>query len=256
MIIKNKAEYKAIKSTAKLSVDILASIRDSLRPGIFPIELDNLALDLCREHGVKPSFARVPGYNFNSCISVNEDVLHGIPSSDRRIESGDLVKIDFGIVKDGYYTDHCYTFSMGEPTAENKRLIQTGKLAVESSIKQALSNNTTGDIGNTMQTIAEMAGYNVLKQYVGHAVGRSLWEDPQIPAYGEPGDGDVLQDGTVVCLEAQVVAGSDQVYIKNDGWTITTRDRQPGVMFEYMVIVRDKNPEVITDTRDWETVID
>lgn len=255
MIIKNDSDYKGIRSAAKLSVDILSRLRDNLKVGVLPIDLDKLALELCDKHGVIPAFSTVPNYDYNSCISVNEDVLHGIPSDSRPIEEGDLVKIDFGVVNNGFYTDHCYTFSMGNPSEENERLISTGKLAVESSIDKAVAGNFTGDIGYTMQTISELAGYNVLKQYVGHAVGRSLWEDPQIPAYGEQGQGDVLVKDLVVCLEAQVVTGSDEVYIKDDEWTIATKDGSKGVMFEYMVIVGEDEPEVITDTRDWQTVI-
>jgi methionyl aminopeptidase len=186
---------------------------------------------------------------------VNEEILHGIPSNTRKMQSGDVVKLDFGIIYNGYYTDHCYTFILGEPSEEDLRLVQTSKKATESAMMMAIHGNRIGDIGSVMHSIAQKQGYDVLKDYVGHGIGKHLHEDPDVPAYGIAGHGEILKEGMALCIESQVVSGTDLTITQPNGWTIISADGKKASMFEYMVIVRQQKPEVLTKMEDWPIVI-
>jgi len=258
MIVKSQAELATYKKATQLSKQILSQLRDAIKPGIYPIELDNLAGELCKQHGVKSSFKGVVNgnltYNFNSCISVNDEILHGIPSNQRRIQVGDLIKVDFGIIYQGFYTDHCFTVGVGKASVEDLKLLKVGREAVLNAVKLAKPGNKTGDLGYAMHSTAYKAGFDTLKQYVGHGIGRGLHEYPEIPAFGKPGSGKKLKKNMIVCVECQVVTGKDRVYIENNGWTVKTNDGGKGVMFEYMVRV-DKKPEILTQTQDWSLIV-
>jgi methionyl aminopeptidase len=239
-------------------MQILRELHDSVKPGMSAKKLDEKAQALCKKfdveaafHGVQGITAPFPGY---SCISVNEQVLHTIPGN-RVFEEGDLVKIDFGIVKDGYYTDHCVTVGVKSLSPENEHLLRVGKLAVESAALKAALNTRVGILGDTMQSIVELAGYNVLKDYVGHGIGKSLHLPPEIPAYGHPKSGALIREGEVLCVEAQVVAGEDEVMTLDDDWTIVTVDGSNSVMFEYMVLIENGEGVILTDTRDWPVIV-
>ncbi len=249
-VIQNEIEYKLIKEATRISTEILKKIKDATKIGVSAAQLDELAGQLCEEYEVKPSFLGVPGpkgpYQNNICISTNDEILHTIPTEDRVFQSGDIVKLDFGIIYKGFYTDHCVTVGLGELTDDEKRLIETGKLCIESGIKQAIKGNTVGDISNALQTVADLAGFEYVTTYVGHGIGRSLHLSPEIPAYGEKGTGKKLQEGMVLCIENQITLGSSALKLDSDGWTLKTKDGSKGVMFEHMVIVRDGKAEVIT----------
>lgn len=258
MIIKSQAELATYKKATKLSTKILSQLRDAIKPGVYPIELDKLAGNLCKKNHVKPAFKGVANgnltYNFNSCISINDEILHGIPSNKRRIQKGDLVKIDFGIIYQGFYTDHCFTVGVGSVSDEDQKILKIGREAVLKAVKLAKPGNTTGDLGHAMHSTACKADFDTLKQYVGHGIGKSLHEEPQIPSFGQTGSGSKLKKNMIICVECQVVSGSDQIYIENNDWTVKTTDGNKGVMFEYMVRV-DKKPEILTQTREWPLVI-
>jgi methionyl aminopeptidase len=258
MIIKTKQELQKYQDIAKSSVEIMSVVKAAIAPGITTAELDDLAGKAMSSIDAEPAFKHVKGYKdefgYNVCICINDVALHGRPSS-RKLEVGDVIKLDLGIKKDGYYTDHCYTFSLGEPDNEDKRLIETTKLAVETAAQKAIVGNTTGDIGFTMQSIAKMGGFDVLKNYVGHGIGHSLHESPEVAAYGTPGYGTKLKEGMVITIEAQVFPGSDATYIAKNGWDVIMKDHKKVAMFEYMVVVAKNKPIVLTDNRSWETTI-
>ncbi|MBU2543212.1 type I methionyl aminopeptidase [Patescibacteria group bacterium] len=258
MIIKSPNELIAYKKAAKISTQIMAQLRDAMKPGLYPIELDRLADKLCKKYQVKSAFRGVTHnqltYNFNSCISVNDEILHGIPNDQRAIRGGDLVKIDFGIIYKGLYTDHCFTVGIGKIAKKDQRLLEIGRQAVLNAVELAKPGNRTGDLGYVMHNTAYRAGFDTLKQYIGHGIGHSLHESPAIPAYGQPNMGEELKKNMIICVECQVVAGSDLVYIENNGWTVKTKDGEKGVMFEYVVRV-DKKPEILTQTQDWPLVV-
>jgi len=258
MIIQNDQELKTYQKGVDLAMKILLQLNHSLKPGILPIDIDQLAFKLCGQHHVKPAFFGTGGkhanYQHAACISVNDIAVHGIPSRTEVFKIGDIVKIDFGIIYQGFYTDFCVTVGLKQLTPAQTKLIQVAKKAVRDSISQAIPGNTTGHLGSIMHSVAKKSGFDVLKQYTGHGIGKTLHDSPVIPAHGTPGQGELLQPGMVICLEAQLVSGSDQVEVDEDGWSVKTVDHGLVAMFEYMVVVQDK-PLVLNPTFDWPIIV-
>ncbi len=254
MIIKNPKDELLIREATDISVEILAEIGRNIKEGVTPLELDNLMGDLCLEYGVKPSFKTVDDYKYNSCISVNDVAVHGIPKN-IPLKKGDLVSIDIGIIYKGYFTDHCWTWSVGTPSKQNAKLLEAGRAAVENAVAKAVVGNHTGDLGYEMEKEAKNNGFNIIKIFVGHGVGKSLHEHPDIPAFGKRGEGDLLVDGMVVCVECQVVDDTGHIYTDKDEWSVHTEHGGNSVMFEYMVIVRKSEPVILTNTLDWGVVV-
>lgn len=250
MIVTKAKEERTLRKAAEISVNILRILGEHISEGVTPLELDMKAGMLCREYGVKAAFRRVDGYNFNTCISVNDVAVHGIPK-DVPFEKGDLVSIDFGIIYKGMYTDHCWTWCAGEAKKEDLKLLEAGRRAVENAVSKAVVGNRTGDLGYEMEFEAKRNGYNTLKMFVGHGIGKTLHDDPEIPAYGKKDTGDLLVDGMVICVECQVVDDTDDFSIDEDGWSVRTVNGGKSVMFEYMVIVRKDSPTILTDTVNW-----
>jgi methionyl aminopeptidase len=254
--VKTPEEIVIIKEATQISMQILAALRAATTIGTNAGEIDDLAGQLCKQHNVTPAFLGVGKkknpFPANICVSINSEVLHAIPTREKVFKDGDLVKLDFGIVHQGYYTDHCITLGLGNVSGADQKLINIAKLAIESAANMAIAGAHVGDLGHTMQSIVAMAGFDVLKGFVGHGIGKSLHEEPEIAAYGVPNTGPQLLKNQVLCVEAQVVAGQEDVYVEKDGWTIKTADGRKSVMFEYMVLVGDKKPEILTDTRGWD----
>jgi len=254
MIIKTDQELAAYKEAGKKSTRILRQLFDACKEGVTSAEIDALADELCQKEGVKASFRGVGPknnrYQWATCISVNE--VHGIPQ-DKPFEKGDLVKVDFGIIdQSGLYTDHCFTKSIGEPNEEDLRLMKVTRKAIQAAAKKAVVGNRVGDLSHTMQSIVEEAGFSVAKEFVGHGIGRGLHDEPQIPAWGRANAGRPLEEGMVLCVEAQVMASeNDDLYIEDDGWTVKSEDGAKSAMFEYMVVVKRGRPVFLTPTMDW-----
>lgn len=246
------AKYQAV---GKKSAEILWQLWEATLEGVTPLEIDHLAERLCQKYGVSSAFKGVGSkknpYRHVTCINVNDGVVHGIPST-IPLQKGDLVKVDFGIVDDGFYTDHCFTKSIGEPSSEDLRLMNVARQAVQNAARQAIAGNQVGDLGFTMQSIAEKAGFCTVKEFVGHGIGFTMHDEPQIPAWGQKGKGLTLKRGQVLCVEAQVIASADDgVYMAEDGWTILSESGAKAAMFEYMVVVQEKKPVFLTQTLDW-----
>lgn len=251
MVVNKQKDIETFKEGASISVHILKKLGESIKEGVTPLELDEMAGMLCRESKVKPSFKRVKGYNFNTCISVNDTAVHGIPK-DIPLQFGDLVSIDFGIIYKGFNTDHCWTWSVGKPNKENEKLLIAGRQAVENCIPLAVTGNHTGDLGHEMERVAKENGFNILKMFVGHGIGKNLHDYPDIPAYGNKGTGTTLVTGMVICVECQVVNDTGKVYVDSDGWSAKTENGGNSVMFEYMLIVDNEKPIILTNTLDWD----
>ena len=254
MIIKKPKEEKILREAGEISVEILSKLRDMVKEGVTTLEIDEYAGELCKEYGVKAAFKEVDGYHFNTCISVNDVAVHGLPNKDV-LKKGDLVSIDFGIIYKGYMTDHCWTWSIGKPDEKKKKLLESGRRAVENAMEKAVVGNRTGDLGFEMENEARSNGFNILKVFVGHGIGKGLHEYPDIPAFGKKGTGELLVDGMVVCVECQVVDDTGKVFTDEDGWSAKTERGGDSVMFEYMVIVKKDCPVILTDTRDWGVVV-
>lgn len=249
-IITTKEDYKILKEATAISVKILKELRNNVKIGVSAKFIDDLAFQLCQDNGVEPAFNGVEGiitpFWGNICISTNDEILHAIPLEKRIFKSGDIVKLDFGVVYKGYYTDHCVTVGVGELSKVEDALIKTAKLCIDTALKKAIVGNTIGDISNVMQNIAELGGFDYVTTYCGHGIGKSLHLAPEIPSFGEPGEGDKLVDGMVICIENQITIGDSDLKLSQDGWTLKTIDGSKGAMFEHMVIVRSGKPEVLT----------
>lgn len=254
MIIKKPKEEKILREAGEISVEILSKLRDMLKEGVTTLEIDDYAGKLCHKYGVKPAFKEVDGYHFNTCISINDVAVHGLPNG-YVLKKGDLVSIDFGIVYKGYMTDHCWTWCLGKPDEKKKKLLESGRRAVENAMEKAVVGNRIGDLGFEMEDEARSNGFNILKVFVGHGIGRGLHEYPDIPAFGKRGTGELLVEGMVICVECQVVDDTGKVFTDKDGWSERTERGGDSVMFEYMVIVKKDCPVVLTDTRDWGVVV-
>ncbi len=260
MIVKTKEEKQNYRNAAMISTDIIKKMSEELKVGVLPSDIEKYCWNLCESHNVEPAFYGVvqtgnPPFPASCNINVNDEILHAIPSSTRKLQKGDVVKIDFGIKTQGIFTDHCYTFIIEKGSEEDMILVKNAKLATETAMKQAVAGNKTGDLGYTMESISQLAGFEVLKNYVGHGIGKTLWERPQLPAYGLKGKGEVLEEGMVLCIECQLTKGSDETYIDNDGWTIKTVSGEKGAMFEYMVIVGKDKPEILTPMQNLEIIL-
>ena len=255
MTIKRPKEEKLIREAASISMKILFELGQNVRKGVKTIEIDELANSLCKDYKVKPAFREVPGYFNTTCISVNDEILHGIPNEDDILKVGDLVKIDFGIIHKGYNTDHCWTFAVEEVSKKDMKLLKASKEATENAVRKAVSGNYTGDLGYEMNRAAKKYNYNIIKEYVGHGIGKNLHEYPDIPSFGRRGRGELLKDGMVICVECQVVDGSGDTFIESNGWTVRSQEGGKAGMYEYMVIVRDSEPEILTPMFDWPVII-
>lgn len=254
MTITRAKDERLIREAADISKNILKELGEAIQEGTTTLEIDELAGYLCKRYAVQPAFKRVDGYNFNTCISVNDVAVHGIPTN-KPLRKGDLVSIDFGIIHRGFYTDHCWTWSIGKPSPMNEKLLKAGRDAVENAVNQAVTGNYTGDLGYEMEKAAKDKGFNVMRMFVGHGIGKTLHARPDIPAYGKKGTGELLVDGMVLCIECQVVDDTGEVVIDEDRWSAKTENGGNSVMFEYMIIVRKDYPDILTDTRDWDTVV-
>ncbi len=259
MIIKNKKELRRYKEVCDLSIEILGKIKSFVKVGITTLDIDEYASRLCKEYNVEPAFRGVkvgnaPGYEYTTCISLNDTVVHGIPSEEE-IKEGDIVKVDFGILKNGFYTDHCFTVGITPLSDEEKKFIQESRNAIVLGVKKAFLGNTIGDIGQAIESHAKKHGYSVVREFVGHGIGHSLHDLPNIPAYRGMGENEELKKGSVLCIEAQIVNGDPTICTCDDQWSVKTKSKDKACMFEYIVMVDKKKPKILTNTVDWELFV-
>lgn len=245
-VVKTKFELDQLRQAGRITAEIVEALGQMVRPGVSAGDLERRAWELCRENGVEPSFFGYQGYAYATCISVNDEVVHSLPTDDKIFAEGDLVKVDFGAIYNGYRADHCRTFGAGKLSDQHAKLLQVGKEATDNAVAVARAGNTIGDVSWQMQSTAQAAGFDVVKMYIGHGIGKKMHEPPEIPAYGEPGQGVKLQENMVLCVECQVVEGSDGIKHDTDGWTARTKDGGWAVMFEQMIRVTSGEPEILS----------
>ena len=244
---KTPAEIELMRESAQLVSKTLAEAAKVLKPGVTTLQLDKLIAEFIRDNGAVPSFLNYRGYPFASCISVNEVVVHGFPN-DRALQAGDIISIDIGVIKKGYHGDHAYTFAVGDPGAEIMQLIRVTKESLYKGIEKAVAGGRVGDISYAIQEHTEKKyGYGVVRELVGHGLGRHLHEDPQVPNYGRRGTGAKLKEGLVLAIEPMINLGKKEVYTERDGWTVRTVDHQPSVHFEHDVAIRKNKPDILSD---------
>jgi methionyl aminopeptidase len=218
-----------------------------LRPGITTLELDKRIGEFIRDNGAIPSFLNYRGYPFNSCTSVNDVVVHGFPNKNE-LKEGDIVSIDIGVIKENYHGDHAYTFAIGGPGADILQLIQVTKESLYKGIEKAIAGNRVGDISFAIQEHTEKKfGYGVVRELVGHGLGKQLHEDPQVPNYGRRGSGQKMKEGLVLAIEPMINLGRRDVYTESDGWTVRTVDHKCSVHFEHDVCIQKNTADILSD---------
>lgn len=243
--LKTEEEIELLRESNLLVGRTLAAVAERIAPGVNTIELDKMAEEFIRSHGAVPSFLGYSGFPNSLCISINDVVVHGIPS-DYVLKEGDIVSVDCGVYKNGFHGDSAYTFAVGEISDEKRRLMITTKESLYKGIEAAVAGNRVGDIGHAVQTYCEDRGYSVVRDLVGHGVGRNLHEEPQVPNYGKKGRGKKLQDGLSIAIEPMINAGKKSVYLSDDEWTIHTQDGKASAHFEHSIVVRKGKADILS----------
>jgi methionyl aminopeptidase len=238
-------EVDKIRRSAQVVALCLDHLESVVRPGITTRDLDRAAEEFCRDHAAQPAFKGYRGYPATLCVSVNEVVVHGIPDG-RALKEGDIVGCDMGVVIDGYYGDSARTFAVGAIDPAAQRLLDVTREAMHHGIAQAVDGNRIGDIGHAVQAHAEAAGFSVVRDLVGHGIGRQLHEEPQVPNYGRAGKGLRLAVGQVLAIEPMVNLGRPEVMTKGDGWTVVTKDGRWSAHFEHTIAVGREKPEILS----------
>ena len=234
-----------MEQAARVVVQTLDLLREHIRPGVTTQDLDEIAEEFIRSQGGEPTFKGYRGYPASICTSPNSMVVHGIPGP-YDLRDGDLLSVDVGVTLGGFVGDSAYTFAVGDVSDDAQRLLDTGEAALAAGIQQARAGNHLSDIGNAVQRVTEEAGFSVVRSLVGHGVGRKMHEDPQIPNFGEPGRGPVLQTGMTLAIEPMINAGDPDVYLHDDGWSISTEDGSLSAHFEHTVAVTEQGPKILT----------
>jgi methionyl aminopeptidase len=246
IIIKSDEEIKKISAACKIVAEILIEIEGFLRPGITTEDIERLAEKSIRAKKALPAFKGYRGYPACLCISINNVVVHGIPSKDKVLKDGDIASIDIGVILDGFYGDGAKTFPIGKISEAASKLLKVTKEALYEGIGQAKIGNRVSDISYAVQRYAEDRGYSVVKAFVGHGIGRDLHEDPQIPNFGNPNKGARLKAGMALAIEPMINVGGFQVKVLEDGWTAVTADNSLSAHFEHTIVVTDNNPKILT----------
>ncbi|HEY5654053.1 MAG TPA: type I methionyl aminopeptidase [Pontiella sp.] len=245
IIIKNSDELTSMRVVGRKTATILHQVAAKVAPGVTTKELDEYAAELARKEEGRCAFYGYHGFSGHICSSVNEEVVHGIPGG-RVIRDGDVVSIDFGLVYGGFVGDTAVTVPCGEIDPEIKRLLDTTQECLTAAIDKAVEGNRLSDISNAVQVIAEGSGFSVVRDFVGHGIGREMHEDPQIPNYGPPGRGPVLMAGMTFAIEPMINLGVHKTETLKDGWTVVTKDRLPSAHFEHTIAVGKENAEILT----------
>jgi methionyl aminopeptidase len=244
---KNQQEIELMRESALLVSKTLSEVTKMLRPGLKTISIDVFIGEFLQDNKAIPSFLNFHGYPFNSCVSVNDVVVHGFPGK-YELREGDIVSIDVGAYKNGFHGDHAYTFMIGKPSDEVVKLVKTTKESLYKGIEKAVAGNRVGDIAYAVQEHTEKkCGYGVVRELVGHGLGRSMHEDPQVPNYGKRGSGTVLKEGLVIAIEPMINLGKKEVYTDADGWTVRTKDGKPSVHFEHDVCVKKGSADILSN---------
>ncbi len=242
--LKAPEEIEIMDRANRIVHTILDRLGEELAPGVVLRDLDRLAESLTKEMGGKPAFKGYGGFPASVCISVNDEVVHGIPGP-RVIQPGDLVSLDFGVIVDGYYGDAARTFPVGDVDPEGVRLLTVTRTSLEKGVEQVRVGSRVSDVSHAVQEYAEGHGYSVVRDYVGHGIGRALHEEPQVPNFGEPGRGPRLQEGMVLAIEPMINEGGHGVTVDEDGWTVRTADGKRSAHFEYSVAVTANGPRIL-----------
>lgn len=253
-LIKTEIEIEKIRTSSLLVGKTIAEVARFIKPGVTTLALDKIAEEFIRDHKAKPAFKGYHGFPATLCISVNEVVVHGIPGK-RELKEGDLVSIDCGTIIDGYYGDSAFSFGVLPVATEVEMLLKRTHDSLFKAVEGISAGKRVGDIGYRVQTYVESFGYSVVRDLVGHGLGTSLHEKPEVPNYGKQGSGPKLEQGMVICIEPMINLGTRQVTQENDGWTIRTMDRKPSAHFEHAVAIQTNGVDILSSFNEIEQVI-
>ncbi len=245
IVLRSNDEIQLLRRAGALVAEVLLKIEEFVKPGVTTEELDQLAEQLIRKaHGV-PTFLGYRGFPKTLCTSLNEEIVHGIPS-ERVLREGDVLSIDCGVTLQGYVGDMAKTFLVGQVSHEKKKLVEVTQQSLDAGLNAYRLGNRIGDVSHAVEQVAKSHGYGVVRDFVGHGVGQKLHEDPQVPNFGPPGTGPRIKVGMVVAIEPMLNLGTHATEVLKDGWTVVTRDRKPSAHFEHTVVVTDKGTEILT----------
>ncbi|PVZ10698.1 MULTISPECIES: type I methionyl aminopeptidase [Bacteroidales] len=244
--LKTDEEIALMRDANQLVGKTLAEVAKNIQPGTSTLELDKIAEEFIRDHGAEPAFLGYGGFPNSICASINENVVHGIPSAKAILQEGDIISVDCGTFLNGFTGDSAYTFAVGEVSPEVYMLLKTTKESLFEGITAAIEGHRTGDIGNAVQSYCEARGYSVVRELVGHGIGRKMHESPEVPNYGRVGTGSLLKNGMCICIEPMINLGGKNVLTEKDGWTIRTKDRKPSAHFEHCVAIQGGRAHILS----------
>ncbi len=244
--LKTDEEIELMREANQLVGKTLAEVGKHVAPGVSTLQLDKIAEEFIRDHGAVPAFLGYGGFPNSICASVNEQVVHGIPSSSKILNEGDIISVDCGTILNGYVGDSAYTFCVGEVDPKVKDLLKTTKESLYLGIQAAVEGKRIGDISNAVQTYCESHNYSVVRELVGHGIGKRMHEEPEVPNYGRRGCGPLLKSGMCICIEPMINMGSKNVVFERDGWTVRTKDRKCSAHFEHCIAIRPGGPQILS----------
>lgn len=244
--LKTDEEIELMREANQLVGKTLAEVGRHVEPGVSTLQLDKIAEEFIRDHGAVPAFLGYGGFPNSICASVNEQVVHGIPSSSKILNEGDIISVDCGTILNGYVGDSAYTFCVGEVDPKVKDLLKTTKESLYLGIQAAVEGKRIGDISNAVQTYCESHNYSVVRELVGHGIGKRMHEEPEVPNYGRRGCGSLLKSGMCICIEPMINMGSKNVVFERDGWTVRTKDRKCSAHFEHCIAIRPDGPQILS----------
>ena len=245
LLIKSLEEIELIRESSQIVSKTLGMLANEIKPGVTTLKLDSLAESFIRDHDAEPGFLGLYGFPNTLCVSPNSQVVHGLPNK-KPLKNGDIISIDCGVLKNEFYGDHAYTFTVGDVSDKIVELLQVTKASLYIGIREFKLNNRVGDVGYAIQNYCESYGYGVVRELVGHGIGRSMHEEPEMPNYGKRGRGKKFRDGMVVAIEPMINLGTHRVNHHKDGWTITTKDNLPSAHYEHNIALIDGKPELLS----------
>lgn len=253
--LKTDEEIELMRAANQLVGKTLGELAKHIKPGVSTLQLDQIAETFIRDHGAEPAFLGYGGFPNSLCTSVNDQVVHGIPSAKTILNEGDVISVDCGTFLNGFVGDSAYTFCVGEVAEETKRLLKTTKEALYEGVREAIVGHRVGDIGHAVQSYCESRGYSVVRELVGHGIGKKMHEEPEVPNYGRKGNGTLLRSGMCICIEPMINMGVRNVVFEKDGWTVRTKDKKMSAHFEHCVAIRPEGPMILSSFDYLEEVI-